>query len=190
MHETSCRRALFAGLVAMALSGCAHADPCHGVGSCPAAEVCGLGGACVPRPTREAVRFVEVRELRALARGDAPERLLLGADGERVELLFGPLPRGRLVSAVLRLSPHPAASRQADGVADVRRGRRRAEVRYAIGRDAPLLVDVSELLEGAEAGEIVSLSLAMRAEAETPFEASSPRSADPSRRPTLTLVLR
>jgi hypothetical protein len=186
VHETS----LLAAGIVFAIAGCAHADPCGGAAECPSARVCGLAGACVARPTSDAVRFVDIRELSAVAGDDEAESVLLVGDGRRVELDFGPMPRGRVVSAVLKLSPYPGPSRQAEAVAEVRRGRERAAVRYAIGRGGPLLVDVGALVEDADAGEALTLVISMRGSSGVTFEASSPRSADPSLRPTLTLVLR
>ena len=182
-------------LACIASAGCGHASPCGGSVYCAEDEVCGLAGACAPRPSLEATRFVRVLELPPVAtrvRGYAAlgDRVALGgADDEAVELRFGDLPEGELVEAVLRLHPYPGAARfDGEAVAEVRRGRRVVTVGCSVGTAAPVLVEVTELLRGAAAGEPFALSIRVRSEA-TYFAASS-RIASPELRPSLSLVLR
>ncbi len=195
MDETSDARAPRAAWIAAwiaivaASAGCAHRAPCRATGEC--AVACSLDGACGPRPTTEAVRFVEVRELVASpSTSSSSARLVLGAAEPDAELAFGPRPPGRMVSAVLRISPYPGVTAQADAIAEVRRGRKRVTVRYAAGRDAPLHVDVSSLLDGLDEGDAIALTVRLRGPRGSRFEAASPASPDVARRPTLALVLR
>jgi hypothetical protein len=188
------RLALFVLAGAALLHGCGAASPCRGSAWCEDGAVCGLAGACVPRPSVDATRFVEVTSLpaRRARTGDGalPDRWSLGGpSGEPVELRFGPLPAGEVTSAVLRVFPYPGASGfDGEAVAVVRRGRHRATVRHAVGAPSPLLVDVTPLVRGLEAGASVVLVLDVRSR--LPFEAASSRIADPARRPTLELVTR
>jgi hypothetical protein len=143
----------------------------------------------------ETTRFVRVLELAPeMTRigGDAidGDRVALGgAEGQSVELRFGELPEGELVEAVLRLHPYPGATPfDGEAVAEVRRGRRAVTVGCSVGNTSPVLVEVTELLQGAGTGEPITLSIRMRSE--TTYFAASPRIATPALRPSLSLVLR
>jgi hypothetical protein len=185
---------LFSAWVA-SLAGCSHAAPCRGTAWCAGGAVCGLTGACVPRPSVEETRFVHVREL---APRDAriegavtdADRWSLGGDGGAVlELAFGPLPEGEVRRAILRIFPYPGAGVfDGEAIVEVLRGRHHVAVRHSAGTSSPLLVDVTDLLRGASADEVATLSV--RARSEVPFVAASDRIADPTIRPTLTLVQR